>query len=160
MWRPPGLGQAVVAGINLGESLLRFGIVLGPGGGALAPLLLLSRLGLGGPLGSGRQWWAWIHLADLIGLIRHTLERDIDGVFNATAPQPVRQREFARALGRLLHRPSVVPAPALALKLVLGAMAPELLWSRRVIPHRAQESGYRFKFPELEAALRDILCPS
>ena len=148
---------AEAAALGLRVVVLRTGLVLGPGGGALAPLVRVTRLGLGGPLGSGRQWWPWIHLDDLIGLMRHALEQDIQGVLNATGHQPVRQREFARALGRVLHRPAVVPAPALALKLILGDMAPELLWSRRVIPRRALESGYRFQFAELEPALRDIL---
>ena len=143
--------------LGLRVAVLRIGLVLASGGGALAPLVRLASLGLGGPLGSGRQWWPWIHLGDLVGLIKHALEQDIEGVFNATAPQPVRQREFARVLGRVLRRPAFVPAPALALKLILGEMAPEVLWSRRVIPRRAQESGYRFQFPELEPALRDIL---
>ena len=143
--------------LGLRVAIMRIGLVLGPRGGALAPLLRLAKLGLGGPLGSGRQWWPWIHLDDVIGLMRHALERDIEGVFNATAPQPVRQREFARVLGRVLHRPAFIPAPAFALKLILGEMAPEVLWSRRVIPRRAQETGFRFQFPELEPALRDIL---
>ena len=143
--------------LGLRVAVLRIGVVLGRGSGALAPLLLLSKLGLGGPLGSGRQWWPWIHLDDVTGLMKHVLEQDVEGVFNATAPQPARQRQFARVLGRALHRPAFFPAPAFALKLVLGEMAPEVLWSRRVIPQRAQESGYRFHFPELEPALRDIL---
>ena len=150
---------AEAAALGLRVVVLRTGLVLGPGGGALALMLRLARLGLGGPLGSGRQWWPWIHLDDLIGLMRHALEQEVQGVLNATAPHPVRQREFARTLGRALHRPAVVPAPALALKFVLGDMAPEVLWSRRVIPRRALESGYRFRFAELESALRDILSP-
>ena len=168
---PPGshfLGQVCSAweqeafqGSDLGlrVSVLRIGHVLGPGGGALAPLFFLAKLGLGGPLASGRQWWPWIHLGDVIGLMQHILEHSADGVFNATAPQPVRQREFARILGRgVLHRPAFVPAPAFALKLILGGeMAQEVLLSRRVIPRHAAQSGYQFRFPELEPALRDII---
>jgi len=143
--------------LGLRVAVLRIGHVLGPGGGGLALLFLLAKLGFGGPLGSGRQWWPWIHLNDVIGLMRHILECDVDGVFNATAPQPVRQREFARILGRVLHRPAFVPAPAFVLKPILREMASEVLWSRRAIPHRAQQVGYQFRFPELEPALRDIL---
>ena len=145
--------------LGLRVVVLRFGIVLGLGGGALAPLVRLTKLGFGGPLGSGKQWWAWIHLADLVGLIKHSLEQDVEGVMNAVAPQPVRQREFARVLGRLLHRPAIIPAPALALKLAMGEMATEVLWSRRIVPQRVLDSGYRFQFPELEPALNDILSP-
>ncbi len=148
---------AQARGPGLRVAVLRIGHVLGPGDGGLAPLFRLAKLGLGGPLGSGRQWWPWIHLADVIGLTRHILEGDVDGMFNATAPQPVRQREFARILGRVLHRPAFLPAPAFVLKLVLGEMASEVLLSRRAIPHRAQQVGYQFRFPELEPALRDIL---
>ena len=143
--------------LGLRVVVIRLGIVLGAGGGALAPLLRLTKLGFGGPLGSGKQWWAWIHLEDIVGLIKHALEQPVEGVMNATAPQPVRQQEFARVLGRLLHRPAIIPAPAFALKLGMGEMATEVLWSRRILPQRALDSGYQFRFPELEPALRQIL---
>jgi hypothetical protein len=137
---------------------LRFGIVLGPGGGALQTMLPLFKLGLGGPLGSGRQWWSWVHLDDVVGLITFALENEaFSGAVNATAPNPVRQREFARTLGRVLRRPAALPAPAFALRLALGEFAGELLASTQAIPQKAQEMGYRFKYPELEGALRQIL---
>ena len=136
---------------------LRNGFVLGRGGGFLAPQLPLYRLGLGGPLGSGRQWWSWIHVADITRLIIALLEQPIAGAVNATAPEPVHQREFAATLGRVLRRPAFLPAPRLALRLVLGEFSREVLTSRRVLPHRAQELGFRFDFPELEPAIRDAL---
>ncbi len=137
---------------------LRIGIVLGPGGGALSAMQPLFQLGLGGPLGSGRQWWSWVHRDDVVGLMEHALlDSHLSGPVNATAPQPLPQREFARTLGRVLQRPAFLPAPAFALKLVLGAFSGELLSSRRVLPQRAQEIGYSFRFPELEPALRAAL---
>jgi uncharacterized protein (TIGR01777 family) len=136
---------------------LRTGIVLGPGGGALQAMLPLFKFGLGGPLGSGRQWWSWVHREDVVGLIIHALEKEVSGPLNATVPQPVRQKEFAQTLGRLLRRPAVLPTPSLALKVALGGFSSELLSSKRVISQKAQEAGYRFRSPELEPALRDAL---
>lgn len=136
---------------------LRFGIVLGDTGGALDTMLLPARLGLGGPLGSGRQWWSWVHVDDVLGLIEHGLEQDVSVALNATAPSPIRQREFARTLGRVLRRPAFLPAPAFALKLVLGGFAAELLGSKRVLPESTLATGYAFRFPELREALEDLL---
>jgi len=136
---------------------LRIGIVLGGGGGALDAMLFPTKLGLGGPLGSGKQWWSWIHLDDVAGLIEHAVQNEIEGPVNASSPNPVRQKDFAKSLGRVLGRPSFMPAPAFALKIVLGEFSAELLSSKKVLPHKAQETGYAFKFPDLEAALRDIL---
>lgn len=137
---------------------LRIGLVLGSGGGALHAMLPLFKLGLGGPLGSGRQFWSWVHRDDVVGAIAFALEReDLHGPINVTAPQPVRQREFAQVLGRLLRRPAVLPAPAFALKIVLGEFASELLSSKRVLPQRLQQVGYRFRFAELEPAVKEIL---
>lgn len=148
--RAEGLGVRVVR--------LRIGIVLGPDGGALQAMLPLFRLGLGGPLGSGRQWWSWVHRDDVIGAILHALEKsELKGPINVTAPQPVRQREFAQSLGRVLRRPAFLPAPAFALRLALGEFSQELLSSKRVIPQRLQATDYRFRFAELEPALADIL---
>lgn len=135
---------------------LRCGLVLGPGGGALEAMLPIFRLGLGGPLGSGRQWWSWVHLDDAAGLIAFSLQSPgVDGAVNATAPAPVRQRDFARALGSALGRPALLPAPAPALRLALGEFGSELLSSQRTLPDRAQTLGYRFQFPRLEPALQD-----
>jgi len=137
---------------------LRVGIVLGRNGGALRPMLLPAKLGLGGPLGSGKQWWSWVHLADVHGLIEHALSNEnVSGPLNATAPNPARQKEFAKALGHVLRRPAFLPAPAFAIKLLLGEFSFELLSSKRAWPRAALDSGYAFKYPDLETALCEIL---
>jgi uncharacterized protein len=132
---------------------LRTGIVLDPAGGALASMRSLFRAGLGGPLGSGRQWWAWIGMEDLVALYALSLDRDWSGAVNAVAPEPVRQRDFARGLGRTLGRPARLPAPAFALRLVLGGFASELLSSRRVEPRAALRHAFTFRAPRLGDAL-------
>jgi uncharacterized protein (TIGR01777 family) len=127
--------------------LIRFGVVLDPSGGALKKMLLPFRLGAGGPIGSGRQWMSWIGRDDAVRMVEWAIDRDAaKGVYNATSPGPVRNREFTRALGRAVHRPAVVPVPAFALRLALGQMADEaLLASQRVMPHRAQQEGFEFE---------------
>ena len=143
----------------LGPRLVRIrtGIVLARDGGALGAMLLPFQLGLGGPLGSGQQWWSWIHRDDLVTLIIHSIDNNIDGVWNGTAPNPVTQKEFARVLGRVLRRPAFLPAPAFALKLILGGFAAELLSSKKALPRAPEASGVAFKYRELEPALREIL---
>ena len=137
---------------------VRVGIVLGPGGGALAAMLLPFQLGAGGPLGSGRQWWSWVHRDDLIALILHLIEHpEFSGAVNGTAPEPARQKDFAKTLGRVLWRPAFLPAPAFALKIALGGFSTELLSSKRVLPRNARDLGFRFRYPRLEAALRQAL---
>lgn len=137
---------------------LRIGIVLGPGGGALSRMLFPFKLGLGGPLGSGRQWMPWVHLDDIVGLALHAAARsEIRGPLNAVAPGIVDNRAFTKAMGKALHRPAFLPAPAFALRLALGEFAELLLASQRVVPRVAMQSGYAFRYPELEPALRAIL---
>jgi hypothetical protein len=136
--------------------LLRTGIVLGKDGGVLARLLPMFRAGLGGPWGSGTQWWPWIHVADAVGLIRMAIERQLSGPVNLTAPEPVTVAAFARALAKAVRRPAALRAPAALLRLALGEAADAMLVSQRVTPRRATEAGYRFRFPELEAALSDL----
>ncbi|MBI3461344.1 TIGR01777 family protein [Candidatus Acetothermia bacterium] len=136
---------------------LRIGIVLGPGGGALRAMLTPFKAGLGGPMGSGHQWWSWIHRDDVVGLMLHALQSDLSGPVNATAPNPMRQGVFARTLGKVLKRPAIAPVPAFALKMLLGEFSTELLSSKFVLPKRAQETKYQFQFPELELALSEIL---
>ncbi len=137
---------------------LRTGLVLGPGGGALGQMLLPFRLGLGGPLGSGQQWMPWVHRDDVVGIILHALATpSIRGPVNAVAPQPARNRDFTRTLASLLHRPALLPAPAFALRLLLGEFAEILLASQRVLPRRAQTSGYSFRYSTLESALTACL---
>ncbi len=139
---------------------LRTGLVLQPSGGALKTLLPLFHIGLGGPLGSGRQWWSWVSRDDLVGLIVHALGRPVHGPLNGVVPEPMRQRAFAEVLGRVLKRPVRVHAPALALRFALGAFASELLSSRRIVPRAAEASGYRFRHPDLTIALREMLGPA
>lgn len=137
---------------------LRIGIVLGADGGALREMLFPFKLGLGGALGNGWQWMAWIHRDDLTGIILHLLHsRDIHGAINATAPAPVQNREFSKTLGRILHRPVLFSVPAFALKLIFGEFAEFLLQSERVLPKRIQEAKYQFKYPALEPALKECL---
>ena len=133
---------------------LRSGIVLGREEGALKQMLPPFKLGVGGPIGSGRQWFSWIHIADEVGLILFLLESaTANGPFNLTAPDPVTMREMARTLGKVLHRPAVLPVPGFALKVALGEVADVLLTGQHVVPRRALEDGYSFQFPALEGAL-------
>jgi uncharacterized protein (TIGR01777 family) len=133
---------------------LRFAVVLAREGGALAQLARVFRLGLGGRVGSGRQWFPWVHADDAVGLIRSALERDDwRGAINAVAPGCVRNAEFTRALARAVHRPALLPVPAFAVRAALRDLADELLGSKRVVPRFAQERGYAFAYPELDAAL-------
>jgi len=138
---------------------LRFGVVLSPKGGALPMMLPPFRLGLGGILGTGRQWMSWISIEDVTGAIQHALnDSGIRGPVNVVSPNPVTNREFTQTLGRVLRRPTVFPVPAFAVRLLFGELADEaLLASTRVEPKRLQATGYRFKHPELEAALRELL---
>ncbi len=137
---------------------LRIGVVLARDGGALGQLLPVFRLGLGGPIGGGRQWFPWIEANDLVRLIRFAIDTpELEGVVNAVAPHPVRQQDFARALGRAVGRPALVPLPGFALRAALGPLAAELLGSRRVHPDRALRAGFRFDEPHLEEALADEL---
>lgn len=139
-------------------AMLRIGIALGPEGGALAQMLPLFRKGVGGPVGSGKQWVSWIHADDIAGLILYALEQEeIAGPINATSPEPVRNVDFAKTLGAALGRPSVVPAPAFGVKLMLGEMADVVLGSQRVLPERATRAGYIFRHPHLGEALKTLL---
>jgi uncharacterized protein len=147
---------AIVRGVRVVN--LRIGIVLSPARGALAKMLLPFRLGLGGAYGGGAQWMSWIALEDVIGAFRHVLATEtLRGPINAVAPAPVTNAEFTRTLARVLRRPTLLPMPASALRLVLGEMAELLLSSQRVTPSRLQASGYTFRHPTLEDALRSAL---
>lgn len=137
---------------------VRTGIVLAREGGALPKLALPFRLFAGGPVGGGAAWQPWIHLADEVGLLRLALEDGrARGPLNAAAPGAATSRDLARALGAALHRPSLLPAPAAALRLALGELAEVVLASQRVVPRKALDLGYRFRFPDLGPALRDLL---
>jgi len=136
----------------------RTGIVLGAGGGALAKMLTPFKLGGGGPLGNGRQWMPWIHVADLARLYVHAAETaSIRDAMNAVAPHPVRNSEFTKALAKQLHRPAFLPAPYFGLRLLFGEFAKVLFASQRVIPRVALDTGFVFQYPEIAAALKEIL---
>ncbi|HSR49891.1 MAG TPA: TIGR01777 family oxidoreductase [Acidobacteriota bacterium] len=155
-WEEEAL-PAKEAGLRLVH--LRTGIVLDPGGGALKKMLPAFRLGLGGPLGNGRQYMSWIHLEDQVRGILHCLEnQDVHGPVNLTAPNPVTNKEFTRTLGKVLKRPAFLPAPAFALRMIMGEMADQmLLQGQRVECRVLQESGFDFRHPQLPEALRDLL---
>ncbi len=143
---------------GLRVAVVRIGVVLGPGGGALAKMLTPFKLGAGGPMGDGQQWMSWVHRQDLASLILWLLENEhAHGPHNATAPAPVRNGEFARTLAQVLHRPALVTTPALALKLMFGEMSSLLLTGQRVVPAQATAGGFQFKYPELEGALREVV---
>jgi uncharacterized protein len=154
-------GEALRAAELTRVVVVRTGIVLERDGGALAKMLPPFKLFAGGPVGSGDQYWSWIHRDDWIAMVRWALEtQPVTGPINATAPQPVTNREFCKALGRALGRPSWLPAPAFALRLLLGEMAdPLLLEGAPVLPAKATELGFRFQYPELDEAFRAIFTP-
>jgi hypothetical protein len=148
--------QAEALGIRVAP--LRFGVVLGKDGGALAKMLPPFRLGLGGRLASGQQWMSWIHVDDVIALIRFSLDNSAArGPMNATSPHPVRNAEFTNELAAALHRPAIFPVPKLALKTLFGEMAEVILGSQRVLPKAAQSAGFQFQYPELRPALLRLL---
>lgn len=137
---------------------VRIGVVLSAEGGALPRMLPAFKLGVAGRLGSGQQWFPWIHIADLVGLFRHAIESpQLSGPMNAAAPGIVANAKFTKVLASVLHRPAFLPAPRMALNLALGEMSELLLASLRVVPRVAIESGYQFRYPELKAALEDLL---
>ena len=145
--------------LSLGMRLcvIRTGIVLGRDGGMLAKLWPVYRLGLGARLGKGSQWLSWIHIEDMVTILERALETPgVDGVFNATAPNPVTQRGFHRALAAAAHRPAPWVAPAPLLKLMLGELSDMLLGGQRVYPRRLEDQGFVFRFPRLEDALADL----
>ena len=169
--RPPAddfLAQVVVAweaaarqaeGSGVRVVTVRTGLVLDPDSGLLKQLLLPFRLGVGGPLGSGRQYMPWIHMDDEVAIFLWALDNErAQGVFNAAAPNPVTNRVFSKALGKVLRRPAVIPAPKLAVTALRGPEVAEFATgSLRVVPRRLQDAGFQFRFPEIDPALRDLL---
>jgi hypothetical protein len=140
--------------------ILRFGIVLG-NGGALAKMIPPFQFFAGGPIGTGQQWFAWIHRDDLVGLIMEALNRsDMEGVFNATAPNPVRMSELSEKLGDVLHRPSWLPVPSFALEALLGEGAKVVLEGQQVLPKRTISYGFKYQYPIVKEALTEILSSS
>ncbi len=150
---------AVAKTLGIRVVSIRVGIVLGEKGGALAKMLTPFYLGVGSPLGSGKQYMSWIHLDDLVGMMLFAAEHDnVTGPLNGTAPNPVTNKDFTKALGKAVHRPTFFPAvPGFVLRLALGEFAGVLLGSQRCVPKAALDAGYRFKFAEIEPALADIV---
>jgi uncharacterized protein (TIGR01777 family) len=165
---PPGtdfLGRLCVAweaeadraaALGMRVAKLRTGLVLGLGGGVLGKLLPIFRLGLGGVIASGEQWYSWIHIDDEIGIALHAID-GVDGVLNATAPEPVTNRDFTRALARAVHRPALAPVPRFGAKLMLGEGEVAITEGQRVLPERTIATGYVFRHPKLNEALRSLL---
>ena len=136
---------------------LRTGLVLDPTGGALGKMLPLFRLGLGGKLGNGKQWWSWITLHDVIRAISFILEHDITGPVNLTSPNPVTNQEFTSALARAMHRPALFPAPAFGLKIALGGFSSEILGSKKVMPQALTNAGFTWDYPHITNALTALI---
>ncbi len=146
----------VMAATRLGVRVacVRIGIVLAPGGGALARMIAPFKMGVGGRLGSGKQWMPWIHLDDVVGMLIHASRKgEIRGAMNAVSPQPVTNADFTRALGHAVHRPALLPVPSTALRIVFGEMSEILTSSCRAFPRVAERTGYQFKYAELDEAL-------
>ncbi|MEI6869684.1 MAG: TIGR01777 family oxidoreductase [Actinomycetota bacterium] len=136
---------------------IRTGLVLDPTGGALGRMLPLFRLGLGGKLGNGKQWWSWITLHDQIRAITFLLENNISGPINLTSPNPVTNQEFTSALARAMHRPALFPAPAIALKIALGGFSSEILGSKKVTPQALTDAGFIWDYPHITSALAALI---
>jgi len=149
-------GAADLAG-DVRTIKLRTGLVLDPTGGALGRMLPLFRFGLGGKLGSGKQWWSWITLHDVIRAIVFCLEKKISGPVNLTSPNPVTNQEFTSALARAMKRPALFPAPAIALKIALGGFSSEVLGSKKVMPSALTESGFKWDYPHISTALEALV---
>lgn len=136
---------------------IRTGLVLEPTSGALGKMLPLFKLGVGGKLGNGKQWWSWITLHDQIKAICYLLERDLEGPINLVSPNPATNQEFTAALARALRRPALIPVPGFALKLALGGFSSEILGSKRVVPKKLTDSGFDFDYPHLAPALAALI---
>jgi hypothetical protein len=149
---------SAVEALGVRRAVIRIGVVLNRSGGALTRLLLPFRLFAGGWFGSGRQWLSWIHTADLVAAIRFLIEDPrASGVLNLTAPQPLTGRDFGRAIGRVMGRPAFLPVPAIALRLAFGEVSTVVIDGQRVLPSRLLDLGFRFRFPDADTALRDLL---
>ena len=155
LWESTAL-EAKKLGIR--TCIIRISLVIGDDGGFLKRMLPLFKLGLGGPIGNGEQWMSWIHRTDLITIIEKLLESNsLQGIFNASSPKPVTNKEFSSTLGQVLNRPTVLPVPAFVLKLLLGEMAGLLLGGQRVLPRRLERAGFEFQFKSLKKALSDVI---
>jgi uncharacterized protein (TIGR01777 family) len=137
--------------MEMALTIVRTGLVVGRGGGAMARLLPIFQLGLGGPVASGKQWYSWIHIDDMVGIYQHALD-GVEGILNATAPTPLRNVDFTHALGRALHRPTLFPVPAIAIKMLLGEGATVVVDGQCVLPKRTLATGYTFQYADAERA--------
>ncbi len=138
-------------------SILRFGVILGKNGGALAQMITPFRWGVGGIIGDGNMMTSWIHLDDLMGIYKHIIDKQLTGIYNATAPNPVSNYTFTKALGKVLHRPTFIPIPEFALRIMYGEAASVLTGSKEVYPRKILDAGYVFKYPDIKSALAQIL---
>jgi uncharacterized protein (TIGR01777 family) len=144
--------------IGIRTVLLRFGVVLAKDGGALSKMLLPYKFFAGGTVGSGKQWLSWVHVDDLVKMIDFAIKNEhVKGAINITAPHPVQMKVFGQTLASVLNKPHWLPAPSLALKLVLGEMSMLVLEGQKVLPKKAQDLGYQFQYPRLDAALKNLL---
>jgi len=149
---------APVEEMGVRRCVMRSAMVLSMEGGPLPITVLPFRFFVGGPLGSGEQWWPWIHIEDEVRVIRFLIENEnAAGVFNACSPHPLKQKKFAQTIGQVLNRPSLIPVPAFALKLILGEVSDTVLHGRRAVPARLEQLGFTFKYPQLAGALEDLL---
>jgi uncharacterized protein (TIGR01777 family) len=151
-------GAADLAG-DVRTVKIRTGLVLDPTGGALGRMIPLFRLGLGGKLGNGKQWWSWITLHDQVRAICNLMESKVSGPVNLTAPNPATNQEFTAALARAMHRPALFPAPGFALKLALGGFSTEILGSKKILPDVLVNDGFNFDYPHLTTALEALVAP-
>jgi len=152
--------EEALKGLSKGAKVFvtRFGIVLGKGGGMLKTILPIFKLGLGGKLGSGKQWFPWVHVDDILEAMLFLLEKGAEsGVYNFVSPNPIRNAEFTKILAKVLKRPAIFPVPRFALKLVYGELADVITASAKVIPRKLLNLGYQFKYPDFETALRNSL---
>jgi uncharacterized protein (TIGR01777 family) len=150
--------EAVAAGaFGMRVVRVRIGVVLDARGGALQRMLPPFRMGLGGRLGDGKQWMSWIHIADLAAMFQFAVENEVSGALNGVAPIPVTNADFTQTLAGALRRPAIFPVPVFGLKLLFGEMSEILLASQRVLPAAAEAAGFKFRFPELGGALKDLL---
>jgi uncharacterized protein (TIGR01777 family) len=144
--------------LGLRTAIIRIGVVIGKDGGALKKMLPIFKLGAGGPVGSGKQYMSWIHVDDIAGMfVRTAKDASLEGIFNGTSPYPAKSKDFARELGKVLHRPAFAPAPALALKLVFGEMSQVLLDGQKVLPVKFKENKFSYRYPTLEMALTESI---
>jgi hypothetical protein len=153
--------EAAARTLNTSECrlvIVRIGVVLAPDGGALATMLTPFKLGVGGPVGNGRQWMSWVHIDDVVDILLLAIDHpEVTGILNGAAPEPVTNKQFSKALGRALGRPSFFPVPVFALRLRFGQVAEVIATGQRVLPKRTQDFGYSFRFPRVDEALADVL---